>query len=980
MNELLSYYWKFKFGEDKFHNLMKDRVKEILLVSTFYDAFIFEQDGRLSEQIYGEYRQLNLSTAPRITSAPTGADALKIMENKKFDIVITMMRIGDVGPYELSKKVAELQPETPIILLVNVPSDVVILKKHPEMLEYIEDVFIWKGDSKLFLAIIKYVEDKRNLDNDIRFGDIQLILLVEDSIRHYSTFLPLLYSEIVRQTQRLISEELNDINKRLRMRARPKVILVHSYDEAVDFFDKYKNNIIAVISDVRYMKKGVEDRHAGIKLLKRIKEEKLNIPLLLQSSEEENEELAKQLEIEFLCKHSTSLLKDIRQFLLNEVGFGDFVFRDKNQSEIIKVKNIMGFINQIDKVPAESLLYHAERNHFSSWLFAHGEFESANRIKNISAKHFEDIEKLRSFLLSVFEEIRAKRDSGKILNFDPNIISLNKIIVKLAEGSLGGKGRGLAFLNSLLVAMEVDEQFPETVIRIPKTFIIGTDEFDAFLENNNIDRDDLAKYSDDKIRKIFLAGYLTEELRERLFYLMEEVDYPLAVRSSGLLEDSQAQPFAGIYKTFMISNNRSLKRECMQNLINSIKLVYASVFEENTRKYIESVNFKLEEEKMAVIVQEVGGSQRGEHFYPDISGVAQSHNFYPTGSLRYEDSIAEIAIGLGKSVVEGNNVYRFSPHKPKSVLQTPQEIMKNKQKHFYAIKLSTKGNCDVVKGEEATLEKISVRSRANNGEFDMICSTWEYDNNRFSEYKNAKGMKVPTYSKILKYNGFPLAAILEKMLKIVEKSMGTAIEMEFAIDLKKKEFYFLQVRPVTIRLTDVDINPDKVNKENSFLYSEKALGNGSYTDLTDIIYVNLDEFDTTKTEEMVEELSRLNDKFSDVNSNYVLIGPGRWGTRDRFLGIPVEWRHINNVKIIVEQGIEALDPEASQGTHFFHNVVSLDIGYFSIPFKSTNGWLDYEWLTQQKVVEKTKYFVHIKTKENLVVEIDGRKGLAVIGK
>jgi len=507
MNELLTYYRKFKFGEDNFHNLMKNRVKDVLLVSTFYDAFIFEQDGRLSEQIQGEYQQLNLSTAPRIYSAPTGEEALIKLKDKKFDLVITMMRIGEIGPDDLSKGVKDMYPETPVLLLINVQSDMIFLENNPEMLKYIDDIFIWKGDSKLFLAMIKSVEDKQNLDNDIKFGDIQLILLVEDSVSHYSMFLPLLYSEIVRQTQRLITEELNDITKRLRMRARPKVLLVHSYDDAYAIYEKYKDHLIAII----------------------------------------------------------------------EVGFGDFSFRNNNGEEISRVRNISQFENQLVSISLESILYHAKRHNFSSWLFAHGEFEAARRIKKMKITDFANQEEIRTYLLKVFIDIRNKHTAGKILNFDPEVLDIDKTVIKLANGSLGGKGRGIAFLNSLLVAMEIDEQFPEVAVRIPKSFIIGTEEFDLFLENNMIDPDDIINYCDEDIQKIFLTGHLTKELRENIFYLMEKVDYPLAIRSSGLLEDSQSQPFAGIYKTFMISNNHKFKRKSIQDLMNAIKLVYASV-------------------------------------------------------------------------------------------------------------------------------------------------------------------------------------------------------------------------------------------------------------------------------------------------------------------------------------------------------------------------------------------------------------------
>jgi len=985
LTKLNYYYNKFKFGEDNFHNLMKYHIKEILLVSTFYDAFIFEQDGRLSEQIYGEYRQLNLSTAPRVTSVPTGKQALEILENRPFDLVITMMRIGEISPFELGRQIKQRYPNMPILLLLNVQSDISLVEKNEDEMQYIDKVFLWNGDTKLFLAMIKMIEDAHNVEYDTKQGYVRVILLIEDSIKYYSMFLPLLYAEILKQTQRLINEELSDINKRLKMRARPKVLLVQSYEEAVTFVEKYQEYLVAVISDVKFFNHGVLDENAGFKLIDKMKKRQVDIPVILQSSDIENEEKARNLKVNFLNKTSKTLLHDLRTIITNNLGYGDFVFRNKAGIEMDRAATMLEFEQKIETLPGESILYHGERNHFSSWLVAHGEIQVAKKILPEKIDDFHNIEELRNYLLEVFRTVRKNRTRGKIINFDPSALSEVDQIIRLAEGSLGGKGRGLAFLNTLLVTMEFEEEFPEVNIALPSTSIIGTSEYDSFIERNKIGEWVISK-SDEEIQEIFIKGTLSKELIQKLEVVVEQITYPIAVRSSGLLEDSQTQPFAGIYKTFLLPNNNPDKKVRLHQLCDAIKLVFSSVYLEGARTYIESINYKVEEEKMAVIIQEIVGSTYDDCYYPHFSGVGQSHNFYPISYLKSRDGVASVAVGLGKTVVEGDRSFRFCPKHPKMDIIPPSEQVKESQNFLYVVAMD-KPSFNLLEGEDITLVKMRINQAEKHGTLQHMTSIWDNENNRLIDGGTTKGSKIVTFADILKYSYFPLSKILEQILDIGEKALGMPVEIEFAVDLTKDEkekiyptFYVLQIRPLTINTENITIDIDNLNKDDMVLYTENGMGNGIIDSVYDVIFVDPDKWDRTKTVKMHDEISELNKRMRAESRNYILIGPGRWGSRDRFLGIPVKWMDINMAKIIVETGSENFAVDSSQGSHFFHNLVSMDVGYFSISHHSDNNFLDWDWLKLQKVIEKTDHFLHIQVDHPLVIKMDGYKGLAVIYK
>lgn len=985
IKELNYYYNKFKHGEDIFHILMKRRVREILLVSTFYDAFIFEQDGRLSEQIHGEYRQLNLSTSPKITSVPTGTQALELCKRNKYDLVITMMRIGELSPFKLSEKIKEIDPEIPILLLLNVSNDIGLIEKDSEEMKYIDNVFSWNGDSKIFLSMIKYIEDFWNVENDTENGLVRVILLVEDSIHYYSMFHPLLYAEILKQTQLLISEELDDISKRRRMRGRPKVLLCHSFEEAIELYEHYKEYVVSIISDIRYPYKGKEHPKAGIKLIRHLQMHDVNCPILLQSSELDNEAEAKELGVHFLHKTSKTLLHDLRKFVVNNLGFGDFVFRLENDDEIGKARSIKQFENMLKIIPEESLIYHGSHNHFSAWLTAHGEFLSAKKIRGLRIEDFSNIGELRKHLISIFHDVRFERNRGKIISFDPSFINTEEGIIRLVEGSLGGKGRGIAFLNSLIVTMEFQNRFEKVRVKIPTTYVIGTSEYDQFVDHNKLG-DWLTNLSDDKIKKVFLSGELSPQLSATLSTFIDEVDYPLAVRSSGLLEDSQSQPFAGIYNTYMLPNSHSDKNIRLTQLKGAIKLVFSSVYLETARNYIESINYKLEEEKMAVIIQEIVGKDFDGNFYPHISGVAQSYNFYPTSNLKNSDGIASLAVGMGKAVVEGDKIFRFCPRHPKKQLMLPEELLGESQKELFVIDTAN-ADFDLLEHEEGALKSIKVRHARKHNSLKHLISVWDVENDRFLDGSDYKGPCIVTFADVIKYEYFPLAKILREILEIGEMAMGVPVEIEFAVDLtqdRKKEilpvFYILQIRPLTINTEEIYIDSENIDKKELFLYTRSGMGNGIISDIYDIIYVDPKKFKNTETLKIQEEIFYFNKKMHERNRRYILMGPGRWGSRDRFLGIPVKWHEIHQAKIIVEAGLEDFVVDASQGTHFFHNLVSMNVGYFTVQGYSDLDFIDWDWLAEQEFAEKTDHLIHIEFDHPLVVKMDGRKGISFIYK
>lgn len=989
IQELDHYYNKFKYGEDIFHTLMQNRVQNILLVSTFYDAFIFEQDGRLSEQIFGEYHRLNLTRAPKITSVPTGKAALAKLEENDYDLVITMMRIGEISPFELSQKIKEKKPDLPVLLLLNVKSDLSIIEKGIKNRNNFDDIFLWNGDSSIFLAMIKYIEDQMNVEHDTQRGLVRVILLVEDDIYFYSRYLPILYHEIMEQTQLLISQALTDMQRNYRMRTRPKVLMAHNYEDAIKICEKYEEYLLSVISDIRFPRKknGEKDPKSGWDLIEYLKPQRSEIAMLIQSSERSMSQKAKELELDFLNKNSFMLAEDLKKFIHHNLGFGDFIFRDEEGKEILRISSMEEFELALEKIPTESLAYHAKRNHFSAWLIAHDEIQVAKRLRPLTIDDFEDLESLREFLINTFREVREEKNRGNIIDFDPESLKLEYEIVRLSDGSLGGKGRGIAFLNTLLSTMEFEDKFEDVKIKIPKTAFIGTGEFDYFIDTNNMRSKIRTCGGDDpKLKQKFLAGELSSALKRKLSIYLDHITSPIAVRSSGLLEDSQSQPFAGIYQTFMLPNNHPDKAVRLQQLENAIKLVFSSTCLADAKNYTERIKYHSEEEKMAVIIQEVVGDFYGAHYYPHFSGVAQSYNYYPTSYMKHNDGISTVALGLGQWVVNGENAYRFCPKYSDLQIVPPEDLVKNSQSQFYA--LNVKANkFDLTKGETATLSLLDLKTAEEDGVLWHLASVWDPDDNRMRDGLYYYGPRVITFANILKYKRFPLAEILRELLEIGEMAFGVPVEIEFAVNLKsniKKNilptFYVLQIRPLSVHSEQMLLNSEDIVPDELILYTEKGMGNGMISEICDIIYIDPDKFDNTKTEEMKKEIQALNDKMIEENREYILIGPGRWGSRDKFLGVPVHWADIDRAKVIVETGLEDFSVEPSQGSHFFHNVVAMDVGYFSVPYKSNSEFIDWAWLKSRSSEEKTKYFVHIKSDEPFVVKMFGQKGISVIYK
>lgn len=982
MQLLQKFLNKHNSDRDIYHDLMPHKVREILLVANLYDAYIIEKEGRFFEQLTGEYYQLNLSSVPRITGVSSPEEALEKLQFHKYDLVILMMGIDKQTPIQLSQIIKQIYPGMPILLLLNNSSDVGAFEYRK--LTSIDKIFVWNGDSKVFLAMVKYIEDLENIENDTKIGLTRVILLVEDSTRYYSRFLPILYSIVIEQTQHLIEEVNTDsLYKILRMRARPKILLVSSYEEAMDIFNKYKEYLLCVITDVKYEKDNVLDENAGLKLTEYVKGELPDLPVLIQSSEPSNATKAFKLKATFVNKNSENLLQDLKSFISYYLGFGNFIYRDgEGRGEIAVAHSIKEFETHLRTIPEESLLFHGRRNHFSNWFMARGEIQLAKKIKPIKVSDFKTPTELRKYMLEVIYQCMHDKNKGKVVNFDESAILDETTIVSLATGSLGGKGRGLAFISTLIYNFDFSEIAPEISIRTPITSIIGTDEFENFIENNNLRQEIYNERDYDKIKKLFVDSKLSETLVKKLRRYLKIIQSPLAIRSSSLFEDSLTQPFAGIFDTFLLPNNHLELEVRLEQMMTAIKLVFASIFSPTARAYFEAINYKIEEEKMGVIVQEVVGSQYEDSFYPHISGVAQSYNYYPVSHMKPEDGFAVLAVGLGKYVVEGEKTYRYCPEYPNLEIYSAPDMYKNSQLHFYAVDMRQK-KFNLLEGEDASLVKLDIDLAEKHGTLKHCASVYDLTNERLNAGLTSPGPRVVNFANIIKHKYIPLSNTIKVILNLVEEAMGSPVEIEFAVDLNKNKqgnasFYLLQIKPLIKNSLDVEINIEEVDYSKLLLYSEMGMGNGIIDDITDVIYVDVKKFDKLKTEKMREEIEQLNVEMIKDNRKYILIGPGRWGSRDRFIGIPVAWSHISNARVIVEVSLEDFPLDASLGSHFFHNVISMNVGYFSVKHNSLIDFINWDVLAQQELISETKYFKHIRFKNPVQILMDGKKRASLI--
>lgn len=981
--QLSQLYNRKRSDRDIFQELMAFKVREVLLVANHYDAYSIVREGRFFDKIFGEYLQLNLFTAPRITTATTAAEAVELMRQREFDMVILMAGLDKQIPLKTSARLKEVKPAVPILLMVNNNADLKFFDEGSVQVKHIDRVFVWNGDSRVFLAMIKYVEDKMNVASDVKVGDVRVILLVEDSQKYYTRYLPLLYSIIMRQTQAILEEESSDqLHKILKMRVRPKILLVSNYEDAVKIVDEYTDNLICVISDVQYKRNGVDDENAGVELINYVRSKTI-IPTLMQSSDPKNATRAEEVGADFIDKNSDSLSLDIYNFIHQKLGFGNFIFKNSRGAKIAEAHNLKEFEQCIRDISPESLLYHARRNGISTWLMARGEISIAKRLRPYSIDDFESFTKLRQVILDVFDEVRMERLRGKVVMFDKHLLGSNRYIVRIGEGSFGGKGRGMAFLSNFIENINFDDISKDINIRIPSTTIVGAAEFTHFIEKNDLYNQAFVEKNYEEIKALFLGSELSDEVNDKLRHLVEVVQVPLAVRSSGLFEDSLLQPFAGVYATYMVPNNHPDAEVRFKQLATAIKLVYASMFSDPAKAYFDAVNYKIEEEKMAVIIQEVVGGRVGDRFYPHLSGVAQSYNYYPFSYMQPEDGFAVLGVGLGKYVVGGEKAYRFCPKHPKLELNSIQDQIKDSQTQFYAINLEDEGVDLAQGGEDSTILKLSIKEAEEDGNLKHCASVYDFHYDRIVNDFSKKGPRVVNFANILKYDYIPLASTLDMLLRFFKEAMGAPVEIEFAVDLEPgarsvPTLYLLQIKPL-IRIENmVEVDFDSLPTDKVLLQSNKGMGNGMSEHIRDVVYMNIDLFDRTKTAEMGREMAEINRYFEEQKKEYVLVGPGRWGTRDRFTGIPVYWSQISHARVIVEMGLPDFPLDASLGSHFFHNVTSMNVGYFSVHHNKADDWVNIDVLKNQKLVRETTYFRHVEFEQPLKIYMDGKQQKAVI--
>ena len=970
-----------------FQNLMRLRIRDILLVSSLYDLYLFEEDGRLYELIRNEYQGLNLSHSPELIRVSSGKEAISLAKNeKRFDMIITTMHVEDMPAVNFARLVKESGLEIPVVLLAHDNKELnnLLLQEDTSVFD---KIFIWQGDFRIIIAIIKYLEDRLNVEHDTKMVGVQTIIVIEDNVRYYSSFLPIIYTEMLKQSQRLISEGINLSHKFLRMRARPKILLCSNYEEAWNYYRLYKEFLLGIISDIDFPREGNPDPQAGVQFAKNVKQEHFDIPILLMSNMPENAKLAKSVNAFFILKDSPLLLNELRQFMNHNFSFGDFVFRTKDGDEVGRANDLISLEQQLKVVPEESIIYHGERNHFSNWLKARTEFWLAHKLRPRKISDYPSVEELRKNLIATLRNYRHNRQRGIITDFSKETFDPNSSFTRIGGGSLGGKARGLGFVNSLINNYNVRNQFENIKIFVPPAVVLGTDVFDQFLDANNLRNFAIGCDDDKEITRHFVkARRFPEDALGELSAFLNIINTPLAVRSSSLLEDSQYHPFAGVYETYMIPNNQHNPILRLNDLITTIKRVYASTFYQRAKDYIKITSYRLEEEKMAVIIQKMIGVTRGNKFYPDFSGVAKSHNFYPLPPQKSRDGVASVALGLGKTVVEGGNTVRFCPKYPTDLIQfySIEESLNNSQRNFYALQLSENSQL-TDETYDTLLKQCDLDLAEQDGSLKYVGSTYSPENDNISDGLARSGTRVVTFGPILRGKLFPLSEILELLLDMGTWGMGTPIEIEFAVNMTAEkdqpmQFALLQLRPLVITRESEQIKIGSFYDEATICHSNRVLGNGLIDDIKDVIVVDYHLFDRAKSREVAKEVAFFNNKLLADKKPYLLIGVGRWGTLDPWLGIPVKWEQISGAKAIVEADFKEITVEPSQGSHFFQNITSFMIGYFTVNLEKNMGYLDWEWLLKQKPADKMEFIRHLSFNEPILIKMNGHKNKGVIFK
>jgi CheY-like chemotaxis protein len=981
----------------RFNDLIPFRVNEVLLVSSPYDAFILQEDGHLTERMFFEYKEISLSSSPRFTHAATPEEAQSLLARRHFDLILAMTSLPAADLNEFARDIKQRQPGLPVALLALDRHDAAQFRDRIDP-EVVDGFFVWGGDLVILLAVIKSVEDRRNVDHDVAHGNVRVIIMLEDSPQYYSSFLGVLYRELMRQSLSLYSEGLSELYRRMYMKSRPKVLHARSYEEGVELLNRYRRNILAVISDVGIPRGGVHDPRAGLDFARLAREHDPDLPLLLQSAEATNRREAQVLNAAFIDKSSPSLLGGIREFLSFRLGFGDFIFRTPDGREFDRAQDLRELEEKLATIPDEVLAYHASHNHISIWLMARSEFELAEELRPKKLSDFPDIEACRAHLLRAIRENHERVHRGIVSDFTTDHFERDTF-TRIGEGYLGGKARGIAFLYQLLADVDPRE-FAGLPVRIPRTIVITTDAFDAFLADNGLAEFAVSCSDDREIAACFVAGRLPETLLESLELIADRIEGPLAIRSSSLLEDSLHQPFAGIYSTLMIPNRDPDPTNRLRELAGAVKLVYASTFSRNARSYLAATGNRVEEEKMAVVIQPVVGAVHHSRYYPHFAGLAQSRNYYPIGPQKPDDGIAFLALGLGRQVAEGGLALRFCPRHPQVIPQfaDTRTLLQSTQRGFWALNLER----ELARLETDLADSVQyypLKAAEQDGTLSLVAGVYSPDDQQIRDDLTIPGPRVITFNNILKHRLLPLPETLEAILRITERGLACPVEVEFACDMgdwgrrpqpgavrREPVLYLLQLRPLVSRTALSEVSGITFTREQALCSSRGSLGHGVIRDIRDIIYVRRDRWDASRNQRIAGEVGQLNALLAESGRPCVLIGPGRWGTADDWLGIPVKWSQISSARVIIEASPAGCNIDPSQGTHFFHNITAQGVGYLTLPAGADKSdpdaryFLDWEWLDSRPALQETEHLRLVRLEEPLTVVLDGRDGRGIIAK
>ena len=961
-----------------FARLMTKRIYNVLLIATRYDAFTLEDDGRVDELIFNEYTSLSLRYPPRFTRVTDEEAALAELENHNYELVIVMPNMAGRDIFAAAASIKERYPDLPIVVLTPFSREVRERIAQAD-LTAIDYVFAWLGNPELLLAIIKLIEDKWNADDDLAEVGVQSILLVEDSVRFYSSALPHLYRIVLEQSREFSKEALNEHLKTLRMRGRPKIMLARSFEEAAQVLENYGDNLLGIVSDMSFMRNGEKDALAGYALAKMVKERDAHLPFILESSEAGNADYAKRLGVPFIHKNSKTYPQDLRQIIMDQFGFGDFIIRDpQTGKEILRITNLKDLQQNLYNIPDEALRNHLSHNHFSRFFYSRAMFPPAELLKRVDVSEYAEMDEARRFIFDIIVEYRRIKNSGVVAEYRKDRFDAYSNFARIGNGSLGGKGRGLAFMGTLVAGHpRLDDD--RICVNIPRTVVICTDIFDEFMERNGLYPIALSDSSDAEILAAFERGVLPEALLDDLLALFDVVAHPIAVRSSGVLEDAHYQPFAGVYATYMVPRV-SDKQAMLAMLRSAIKAVYASVFFKDSKAYMTATQNLIDQEKMAIVLQEVVGSEHGQYFYPTLSGVARSINFYPVGEEKPEDGVAKVALGLGAYIVDGGKSLRFCPAYPHNILQLSElrTVLREGQKEFFALDLSMLQQSPET-DTEYNIRHLPVAAADDPETLRYAFSTLSLEDQRLTPGGTGAGRRVVTFSNILEYDAFPLARVISDLLRIGSRGMGRPVELEYAMDIRegKAYFYLLQIRPIVDVSEETELTPEDLSRP-ALISSTSVLGNGMVEDVHYILYVRSDRFDALHSRDIAAEIGNINEQLTARGESYVLVGPGRWGSSDPALGIPVKWSHISGAKAVVECGLEDFRVDASEGTHFFQNLTSFGVGYFTIRPYQGDGTFDEARLNALPAEYESHSLRLVKFSTPLFIKMDGRHSRGIV--